>query len=166
MGLSVSYGILQEHDAVVSVESELGKGSRFDLTFPPAREALPAQGPQAPEEPTRTARILVVDDEPMVRSILVRLLALKGHVVRQAASGREALDLVDEEPFDLVFTDHGMPEMNGRQLAHALRRRFPALPIVLLTGDTDIGDTGEDIDVVLSKPFKLETLEATIQQLL
>jgi CheY-like chemotaxis protein len=73
---------------------------------------------------------------------------------------------MESEEFDVVFTDHGMPEMSGRQLAKALRRRFPSLPIVLLTGDTDAGKADEDVNVVLSKPFMIDDLNATIQELI
>jgi CheY-like chemotaxis protein len=59
-----------------------------------------------------------------------------------------------------------MPEMNGRELAIILRRRFPNLPIVLLTGDTEVGEPDDAIDVILSKPFQIEVVEATIQRLI
>jgi len=102
----------------------------------------------------------------MVRSVLSKLLTLKGHTVQVASSGAEALSLVETETFDLVFTDHGMPEMSGRQLARSLKRRFPQLPIVLLTGDTEAGSADEDVNVVLPKPFKIDELNDRIQDLL
>lgn len=166
MGLAVSYGIVQEHDGTIAVDSALGQGTTFTLTFPPARETAPAPAEPAAEPGTRTARILVVDDEPMVRAVLVRLLTLKGHAVEQAGSGPEALALHDVDAFDLVFTDHGMPEMNGRELARALHARRPGLPIILLTGDTEVAEAGRDVSLVMSKPFQLEQLEAAIQRLL
>lgn len=166
MGLSVSYGIVQEHGGDIQVDSALGRGTRFTLFFPAAEEE--GAGEEAPEEsaPTsRPARVLVVDDEKRVRSVLGKLLGLKGHTVKQATSGAEALALTENTGFDIVFTDYGMPAMNGRQLARALRRRAPYLPIVLLTGDTDLEATG-DVDRVMSKPFTLDGLEAAIQELL
>jgi CheY-like chemotaxis protein len=166
MGLAVSYGIIQEHEGTIRVETGLGVGSTFVLVFPPAEEASPERNFEPERKPGRSARILVVDDERMVRTILVKLLSLKGHDVEQAASGSEALSIVESQEFDVVFTDLGMPEMNGRQLARALRRKCPELPIVLLTGDTNVGEPGEDVDVVLAKPFKIDQLEATIQDLI
>lgn len=166
MGLAVSYGILQEHEGTITVASDPGRGTRFDLLLPSAEGAVAGTPEAAAEAPGRKARILVVDDEQMVRSVLTKLLSLRGHTIRQAASGAEALSIAETEPFDLVFTDHGMPEMNGRQLARALRRRYPDLPIVLLTGDTEAGEVDQDVDVVLTKPFKLDQLETTIQSLI
>ncbi|MEX1054541.1 MAG: ATP-binding protein, partial [Rhodothermales bacterium] len=166
MGLAVSYGIIQEHEGTIKVESGLGEGSTFVMTFPPAEDSSPERKSEPEKKPGRTARILVVDDERMVRTILVKLLSLKGHDVEQAASGSEALSIMDAQEFDLVFTDLGMPEMNGRQLARVLRRKRPDLPIVLLTGDTEVGEPGDDVDVVMAKPFKIDQLERTIQDLL
>lgn len=164
MGLAVAYGIVQEHDGTVDVSSALGQGTTFQFAFPPAdRRAAPADVPtEAPAQ--RPARVLVVDDEEMVRSVLQRLLSLRGHEVTLASSGAEGLERAREQSFDVVFADQAMPVMNGRQFARHLREDFPDLPIVLLTGDTDIGDPEHAFDVVLSKPFKLDVLEATIQE--
>ncbi|PSQ98957.1 MAG: hybrid sensor histidine kinase/response regulator [Bacteroidetes bacterium QS_9_68_14] len=166
MGLSVSYGIVQEHGGHIQVDSALGRGTRFTLFFPAVEEEPAGNG--APEEsapPSRRARVLIVDDEKRVRSVLGKLLGLKGHTVEQATSGAEALALTENSGFDIVFTDYGMPAMNGRQLARALRRRTPHLPIVLLTGDADL-EAGADVDRVMSKPFTLDGLEKAIQELL
>ncbi len=166
MGLAVSYGIIQEHDASIEVASEPGVGSTFTLTFPPAETAEAAPAPEAETPPARRARILIVDDERGVRTVLCKMLALRGHTAVEAASGAEALALVERETFDLVFTDQGMPEMSGRQLAGALRRRFPELPIVLITGDTEAGAPDDHVNLVLGKPFKLQHLDFAVRQLL
>ncbi len=164
MGLTVTYGIVQEHEGEIEVDSTPGRGTRFDLYFPPAEEPG-AAAPAAGENKTaRPVRVLVVDDEPRVRSVLSKLLTLKGHTVEQAASGAEALAHTEHSDFDIVFTDHAMPAMDGTQLARALRRRFRDLPIVLLTGDTDVPPV-EEVNRLMSKPFKLVELEAVIQEL-
>lgn len=166
MGLAVSYGIIQEHEGRITVTSEPDVGTTFRIIMPPALQEVQGDEEEQKNVPDLSARILVVDDEHMVRSVLSKLLTLKGHEVSIAASGAEALVLMESETFDVVFTDQGMPEMNGRQLARAIRRRFPDLPIVLLTGDTEAGKPDEDVDVVLSKPFMIDELNATIQELL
>ena len=165
MGLSVCYSTVQEHDGDIDVETELGFGTTFTLSFPPASsgEVMTAELEQKPSVDAR--RILVVDDEPMVRSVLARLLALRGHSVVQAASGAEALTVLDRNVVDLVFTDQGMPEMNGRLLARKIRGRFSELPIVLLTGDTEAGKADSDVTRVMTKPFKLDALETIIHEL-
>ena len=168
MGLAVSYGVIQKHDGTITVASEPGRGTTFTITIPPADAETETDVGEDADEGGSAARVLVVDDEPNVRTVLAKLLAVKGHAVEQAASGAEALALLDADPHrcDLVFTDHGMPEMNGRQLARALRRRFPALPIILLTGDTEVGGADSEVSLVMSKPFKINDLDAAIQRFL
>lgn len=166
MGLAVSYGIVREHDGTIDVRSTPGAGTVFTLTFPPAEADLSVPGADAPRSEGRTGRILVVDDEPGLRTVLNRLLTMKGHVVQVAASGTEALERVQREPFDLVITDQGMPEMNGRELARRLRQQAPNLPILLLTGDTDPGEPDEAVSAIMPKPFRIDRLDALVRQLL
>ncbi len=163
LGLTVSYGIVQEHNGAIRVASAPGRGTQFTHTSPPAEDQLIDQPAPAPAPTGKAARVLVVDDEQRVRTVLSKLLALKGHTVEQAASGAEALAMLENLAFDIVFTDHGMPAMNGHQLASALRRRLPAMPVVLVTGDSEVTAT-KDVNAVLSKPFKLHTLETVIQR--
>ncbi len=197
MGLTVSQGIVQEHNGRIEVESAPGRGTLFRLTFPfaatdPAPEVqvpdaplhtttdapttdAPALVPTVPEPsapdarraPVRTVRplrILVVDDEPMVRLVTTKLLRMRGHTVDDAEGGAAALDCLAALTYDLVITDLSMPGMSGRELAAEVRRRFPALPVVLLTGDTDAEAEGSDVSAVVKKPFQLDALEAAVQQ--
>ena len=165
MGLAASYGIIQEHEGNIEVASEPGEGTTFTLSFPPADESEPE-----PEEPTEetvdneNVRVLVVDDEEMVRSIVTQLLTLNDHEVDRASSGAEALATFEANRYDIVFTDFGMPEMTGAELAKKLHEIQPDLPIILLTGYTDTETAVDEVNDILSKPFKLEELEATIQK--
>jgi signal transduction histidine kinase len=169
MGLAVSYGIVQEHDGTITVNSTPEVGTTFTLTFPPSAPS-DASLPTAVETPApaevNPAHVLVVDDEEMVRTVITKLLNLHGHTVRQAASGPEALDLVASDAPDIVFTDYGMPEMCGAELAKQLRAQAPSLPIVLISGDTETGDAVPFVDAIIDKPFKLDDLESAIQDLL
>ncbi|NND72883.1 MAG: response regulator [Rhodothermales bacterium] len=165
MGLAVCYGTVQEHDGEIDVETRLGFGTTFILRFPHLETTPVIETDSSEPDEGKSSRILIVDDEPMVRSVLTKLLSLKGHTVTEAASGAEALAICHNESFDLVFTDQGMPEMNGRILARKLRKMSPDLPIVLLTGDTEAGSPDSDVNLVLSKPFKLESLEMAIAEL-
>ena len=117
-----------------------------------------------PVQSVRPLRILVVDDEPMVRLVTTKLLRLRGHTVDDADGGAAALDCLAALQYDLVITDLSMPGMSGRELAAEVRRRFPALPVVLLTGDTDAEAEGSDVSAVVKKPFQLDALEAVVQQ--
>ena len=182
MGLTVSQGIVQEHNGRIEVESAPGRGTLFRLSFPfaatdPAPEVpvpdTPLRSPfevptaeprRVPVQSVRPLRILVVDDEPMVRLVTTKLLRLRGHTVDDADGGAAALDCLAALQYDLVITDLSMPGMSGRELAAEVRRRFPALPVVLLTGDTDAEAEGSDVSAVVKKPFQLDALEAVVQQ--
>lgn len=165
MGLAASYGIIQEHEGTIDVQSEPSEGTTFTLSFPPADDSEPEQDQSEPEaSETENVRVLVVDDEEMVRSIVTQLLTLNDHEVDRASCGDEALSMFDEHRYDIVFTDFGMPEMTGAELAQKLHERNPDLPIILLTGYTDTETAIEEVNDILSKPFKLEELEATIQK--
>jgi CheY-like chemotaxis protein/nitrogen-specific signal transduction histidine kinase len=180
MGLPVSYGIVREHDGTIDVQSEPGWGTRFTLSLPaytpidhPALHELAARPATPPTEEALGAptvphgyTLLVVDDDAMVRNVTAKLLRLRGHTVEKARGGPEALDKLAEQPFDLVVTDLGMPKMSGDELAYHIRQHHPHLGIVLLTGHTDAEDQSEHVDVVVKKPFRIDVLEATIQQLM
>lgn len=165
MGLAASYGIVQEHEGRIHVDTQPGEGTTFTLAFPSSgRQAVPKKRDPKPETRADAARILVVDDEEMVRSIVSQLLSLKGHEVHRASSGAEALGMIKHNTYDIVFTDFGMPEMTGAELAKILHDRHPALPVILLTGYTETDKAVGEVEAVLSKPFKLEELQSTIQR--
>jgi two-component system, cell cycle sensor histidine kinase and response regulator CckA len=169
MGLTVCYGIVEEHDGEILVRSQLGRGTCFTLRFPAVRDSPRPKRPKATpvtSGDTVAARILVVDDEPMVRAVTAKLLRLRGHDVTEADSGHSALDIIKEQRVDLVVTDLGMPEMSGRELGYRLRQDHPNLPIILLSGHTDVADQAEHADAVVTKPFKIDHLEATIRGVL
>ncbi len=178
MGLTVSYGIVQEHDGQMEVRSDLGEGTCFSLRFPPAdaaeaaaeataRRAIEAAAKaETARSSRRAAAILVVDDEPAVCSVTADLLRRRGHTVEEADGGATALRKVAQGTFDLVITDLGMPKMSGRELAFHLRQQLPDLPIILLTGHTDAEDQSEHVDAVVKKPFRIAALDATVQRVL
>lgn len=167
MGLTMSHGIVQEHNGRIEVESEPGRGTLFRLVFPyhpdrPAPEAVAEAA--APNGAGRALRILVVDDEPMVRTVTTKLLRLRGHTVVDVDGGPAALATLAEETFDVVVTDLSMPEMSGRELAAVIRQRHTGLPVLLLTGDTDAEADSQDVAAVVKKPFQLDALDATVRE--
>ena len=167
MGLTMSQGIVQEHSGRIEVESAPGRGTVFRLVFPFATDhPAPVTPREAPASAERGGlRLLVVDDEPMVRTVTTKLLRLRGHEVEEADGGPAALDVLAEgPPFDLVVTDLSMPEMSGRELASAIRQRYAGLPVLLLTGDTDAAADSEDVAAVVKKPFQLDALDAAIRR--
>ncbi|MEM6326212.1 MAG: ATP-binding protein [Bacteroidota bacterium] len=171
MGLAVAQGIIAEHDGRIEVESEPGQGSIFRLVLPfgvetttvMPRSRRPAPGPLP--STTTGLRLLVVDDEPMVRTITARLLGLRGHEVTAVHGGMEALGALDAASFDCVVTDLSMPEMNGRELAARIHERKGTLPVVLLTGDTDPEVDSGTVAAVVRKPFDADALDHVVRGL-
>jgi signal transduction histidine kinase len=163
MGLTVSQGIVQEHNGRIEVESTPGRGTTFRLLFPVGAAAPAPEVAAAVVVEARPLRVLVVDDEPMVRLVTAKLLRLRGHEVAEAEGGPDALIALETSAVDLVVTDLSMPDMSGRELAAEIRLRFPSMPVVLLTGDTDAEAESADIKAVVRKPFQLDVLEAALQ---
>jgi signal transduction histidine kinase len=169
LGLAMVYGIVQRHSGTVRVQSIPGRGTTFTFTFPQDHSGLQAT-PVEPAQLNRALRILVVDDQPVLTEILAETLSRDWHHVSTASNGRQALELFDREEFDLVITDKAMPEMNGDQLAAALKGRSPETPVIMLTGFSDIssGDAGlsEFIDYVLTKPATNAELRGAIAKVI
>ncbi|MDE2997004.1 MAG: ATP-binding protein [Bacteroidota bacterium] len=168
MGLAVAAGTLREHGGIIAVESEEGAVTTFSLHFPIPRSTKPttAASTDVQEEPDLTPRtILVVDDEEMVRNVICRLLSARGHAPHGVSSAHDALDVLESQDWDLLLTDQGMPGMTGRELAHQIRKLKPELPILLLTGDTDIDVNPDEINQVLTKPFRINDVESVIASL-
>ena len=111
-------------------------------------------------------RILVVEDEELVREVLSVYLAEDSHRVTTAVNGRDGLEKFRAGTFDLVMTDRAMPEMNGDALAAEIKKLKPAQPVLLLTGFGDLmrgaGEQPANVDLVVSKPFTLGTLRSAI----
>lgn len=118
------------------------------------------------------ARILLVDDEEPVRALLKRSLEIDGHVVTTAMDGSEALSRVEEAQgaFDLLVTDIRMPIMDGIALTLAIKRDYPDLVVLLMTGFADQRERAKGLDVlvadVLTKPFGVADLRAAVNRVL
>ncbi len=166
LGLAVSYGIVERHQGVFSVESKLGKGTTFFIDLPATDSQETAQDEVRIEATTRSLSILIVDDEEFVRETLAEMLADLHHRVETVASGHAAVSRVAESEFDVVFTDLAMPEMDGWEPARAIRKLKPSLPVVLVTGygATTQAPPGE-LDLVagiIGKPFDFDQVTATL----
>jgi two-component system, cell cycle sensor histidine kinase and response regulator CckA len=168
LGLSVVYGIVSQSGGHLSVESALGQGTTFTIWFPEV-EAGDDRHRAPADDPVRgTERILVVEDEPAVRALAVRVLSEAGYTALPASSGREALDILAAgEAVDAVLTDVVMPDMGG---AEHLRELDSALPILYMSGytGTDVLRRGFDERGVpfLQKPFSPVSLTTGIRRLL
>ena len=110
-------------------------------------------------------RILLIDDEADVRTVIKSLLEMDTHVVSEAGDAREALDLFARADFDLVITDYRMPGMLGDELAEEIKRRHPELPVIMITGNVDIvpGQV-PGVDLLLLKPFQITEFRKAIRK--
>jgi two-component system NtrC family sensor kinase len=171
LGLALVYGILSDHGGRIELRPGTLGGARFVATFPlcGAEQAIdtPAEAPLP--SPARTGRILIVDDEEPLALMIAEVLAADGHETRVVLDGRQALERLAEEPYDLIISDLKMPGMNGDQLYAEVRRLRPELSVsvLLTTGDTFEDDAQAILDrtglEVLSKPFDLDDLRRRVR---
>ena len=174
LGLAMVYGVLQRHNAGIEIESAPGKGTTVRLDFPVQSPTPQHESPLVPEAEwvvPRRLRLLAVDDDPVVIESLRHILEDDGHLVTSANDGREGIAaftaaLQRNEPFAAVITDLGMPYVDGRQVAGAVKKLSPGTPVILLTGwgrqlvsDSEVP---VQVDRVLSKPPRLRELRRAL----
>jgi signal transduction histidine kinase/CheY-like chemotaxis protein len=170
LGLSVCKGIVEEHGGAIWVEGEPGCGATFVVELPIATGRRAADSVDSGSEPSsvHSLRILVVDDEPAVRSFLVDLLQAKGHEVDTAADVPEAEQKIGAGEFDVIVSDMKMPHGSGKDVYAAALRRSPELGkrIVFTTGDGASAETQRFIRdtgaAVVLKPCRIQVIEAAI----
>ena len=176
LGLSMVHGFVLQSGGEIRIDSTPGAGTWVHLYLPRhhlaplADSTLPVE--PEPHSPSQGETILVVDDEPTIRTLLVDAMLAKGYQVLEAADAATALALLAPDThLDLLVTDVGLPgSLNGRQLADALRGLRPELPVLFITGYAEsqiIDDAHLESGMrVLTKPFTLDTLERRIQAML
>jgi PAS domain S-box-containing protein len=174
LGLSMVYGFAKQSRGHVHIDSTVGKGTTVRILLPRTHLVDPVQH-RPPSAGAIRARdgecILVVEDEPGVRMTVIELLNELGYRVLEAASGPDALSVMEGAPqIDLLVTDVGLPGMNGRQLAEHARQQRPALKVLFMTGYAEkaairsdfIGD-GMDL---ITKPFAVDHLAGKIREMI
>ena len=169
LGLSQVYGFATQSGGDVRIESAPGEGTTVTLLLPCSAAHAVGSDEQAPGRlvARRQGRILLVEDNEEVGEFAEILLAELGHEVQRVPSGTKALQALDRDGFDAVFSDVVMPGMSGLELAEAIERRWPGLPVVLTTGYSDeIAEGGTGGRHVILKPYRLETLAAALDQVL
>ena len=162
LGLAITQRLIERMEGAVWVDSEYGKGSCFGfrLSLPVAEDAQP------PRRPIHIKRALVVDDQFINRTILERQLAPCGISVTLCRSGAEALAALQEGEFDVVITDHEMPEMDGLMLAERIREAGNDIPIVLLSSspaNAREGEAARHLLAILQKPILRAELYRNLQ---
>ena len=168
LGLSIAKRFVERHGVSITVESIKGAGSTFTIEFPLLTTSDPAKLDLVKKsiKPIHL-QILVIDDEPLVRSLLKQVLENRGHAVTEAGNGQEGVRCFRENDIDLVITDHGMPVMNGLDAAFRIKKQKPKTPVLLITGwqtETDaVFQKPSSIDEIITKPFDLEKIIALVE---
>jgi CheY-like chemotaxis protein/anti-sigma regulatory factor (Ser/Thr protein kinase) len=168
LGLAIVYGILSRHAGTIKFLSEEGKGTSVVARLPVHVESRLVERDEAASVTGGALRVLLVEDEPLIRDIQAEYLRTDGHEVETASNGVEALEKFQAGEFDAVITDRAMPEMNGDQLIESLRLFSPETPVMLVTGFGDMmqdGPLGKGPDLVLSKPVTQHKLQQALMKL-
>lgn len=169
LGLAVSYSIIERHGGHIEAESDPGRGTSFNIILPTA-DSVHEKITRDRRARPRTANVLVVDDDRRVCEALVGMLNSAGHHTDHAGSGLEALAMLERCQFDLVFTDLSMPEMDGWAVASEVRRRWPDVKVVLITGYAVPPETVENnrelVSEVIFKPIRFDDLSSTLSHVL
>ncbi|MGH7260379.1 MAG: ATP-binding protein [Nitrospiraceae bacterium] len=171
LGLAMVYGIIRRHKGTIDIQSEFEKGTTVAIGFPlegdQKREAAHTVESQTS---SRRLRVLAVDDDPVTLMVTVECLLSDHHDVETAVNGRDGFEKYKAGQFDLVVTDQGMPEMNGLQLAAAIKQKTPAPPVILLTGYGQALPTGGEsptaVDLVVGKPITRSGLREAIAKVI
>jgi len=179
LGLSVTFGIIQRYGGEITVSSKPGRGSEFVVRLPlssagrqeaPSAKAVPTPAPGlvSGDAPVRSLRILVIEDQETVRRFLETGLRQLGHKPSLVSDAKQGLALFDNDSFDLVLTDLGLPGLSGKELASELGARVPKVPVILLTGWSEhLREQAQrlpGVARVLGKPITLKALGDAIQE--
>ncbi len=172
LGLATVYGTMQRHGGRADVKSAPGEGTTIRLLFP-SRPVVPADKADATQTPVPVLRILCIDDEPLLRKALQEVLENEGHNVTLADGGASGLDAFrtahqSGTPFDVVITDLGMPDLDGRRVAEEIKEIASQTPVIMLTGwgyRMQVEDSmPSGVDLMLSKPPMIDKLTQALAQ--
>jgi CheY-like chemotaxis protein len=172
MGLSVVHGIVKSHGGAITVYSEVGKGTTFNVLFPRVTGDRKAETVLAKTILTGKGRVLFIDDEEILVESARPMLERLGYSVTTTTDALEALEEFRAHPeaFDLVITDQTMPQLTGEKLAQELLRVRPDIPIILCTGYSEMiqeeNAKALGIQEFLLKPFSIGEIAERIHNVL
>ncbi len=171
LGLAMVYGTLQRHGGDLEITSAPGQGTTMCMTFAAAHDPATKAKTEIAAGPIARMRLLLIDDDPILLRTLRDVLSAEGHAIVVASEGAAGVTafkaaLQEGKAFEAVITDLGMPKMDGRRVAAAIKEMAPKTPVLLLTGWGERlmaeQDVPAHVDVVLSKPPKLRDLRAAL----
>jgi signal transduction histidine kinase/CheY-like chemotaxis protein len=158
LGLSTVYGIVKQSGGTITIQSEVGKGTLFTIYLPASSKRVERPADSSTSQSEANGTILLVEDEPAVRTLVAQLLQLNGYHVIEATHGFEALHKIQTllNPPDLILTDVVMPQMSGIELIHQVRQRYPNIKVLYMSGYSDHHALKRDVltgVAFLQKPF-------------
>jgi len=174
-GLATVHGMVHQHHGWIEVESKIGEGTTFDIYFPATDQPMEkmAQATDLPDICGGKEKVLVVEDESVLRELVREILSLQGYTVLEAANAIDAMSIWEQNrsSVDLLLTDIAMPHgPTGRELADQLRKEKPHLPIIFSSGYTqEMFENGEDAGLrtfYLSKPYNPAQLAQVVRHAL
>lgn len=172
LGLSVVYGIVHQNEGLIVVESEPGRGTRFEI-YLPAVQGPPSEISAGAERFPRGGdeTILLVEDEDIVREVAARILRTQGYTVLEAQNGTEALHMCEAHngPLHLLLTDVVMPQMSGHELAERVQALRPGVRVLFTSGYSDtimLRQSPEVQSIFLQKPFAVRELLTKVREVL
>ncbi|WP_082072817.1 PAS domain-containing sensor histidine kinase [Hyphomicrobium sp. 99] len=168
LGLSQVYGFAHQSGGTVTIDSEVGNGTRVTMFLPRAHPEGQKE-PIAKDQPSERhrARILIIEDNPDVTEVTAALIMQLGYTIRLAGSADAALRILEQESFDLVFSDIMMPgEMDGLEFAKLIRSTWPTLPVLLASGSNKRVEEAQGHFTTLQKPYQITELDRAVQKLL
>jgi signal transduction histidine kinase len=173
LGLSLSIGIVEAHGGSMHVENMPGAGARVTLRLPlGAGLEIAERPPDARPAGARRARMLVIEDEASLRSVLIEVLTGLGHAVDEAATGQAALQHLERETYDVIALDLKLPDIDGKAIWHWLRSHRPHLAtrVMFMTGDTMSTETQKFLQEagrpVLNKPLAIDQVARMVDTIL
>jgi two-component system cell cycle sensor histidine kinase/response regulator CckA len=169
LGLASAFGIVRDHMGWMGCESEVGVGTTFRIALPLLQRAEAPARPQSemPKKVRAQRRVLLVDDERLVRRSYTRLLKQLGHEVEAVGEGAAAVERFRQHPgrYDAIFLDLSMPEMSGAEVLAEIRRLDRDIPVVILTGYAGTPADLVDADALLTKPARRPELQRVLARL-
>ncbi|MGD8285540.1 MAG: PAS domain S-box protein [Desulfobacterales bacterium] len=172
LGMASAYGIIKNHEGIITVDSQEGQGTRFDIYLPAEDKPADKTTTATTDSISTKKTVLMVDDEEMIIDVGTRMLNKLGYDVLSAVSGEEAIEVYNQNQhkIDLVILDMVMPQISGGEAFDRLRKLNPDVKVILSSGYSIDGQATEILDrgccAFIQKPFNLQMLAQTIESVL
>ena len=176
LGLAMVYGMMRRHDGTIDIDSAPGRGTCVRLTFPIREKTSQATTPVFASRTgqNRSLRILCIDDESQIQELLKHCLMTLEHQVTTASGGKQGVEMfraamLEKQPYEMVITDLGMPDIDGHQVARTIKAESPGTPVIMMTGwgaqMKEDGETTSEVDAVVGKPPRIQELNNLLLKL-